>query len=364
MTNKVTTDTAPNSITVAIVTARDDGATTYAKWRAFRQAFLSRRSYQADGKEYSVQSKYLRGEFGALLAVSFATPMELRSAIEHHHVDHQVIALEAGTEMPEKILAVNRLERFQEIGRDVAYPHVRWVQPLLSPLEIERQPELLISPMVAALPRAVDVSYGCSDKNTAIVLCQTDGLVMLDDCCLPSFGLVETARQVCREGNVLLIGHRKVFLPTEERPELDVAEANWTEQPQTLTVDEAKRLRRVFGIWAMPLQLALELNGYNTKLDGFRGSDDIELLERMDRYMTQHTRLRYVVHPAARVYEIEHGNPWSDGEVKDWTELCPKGWSWKAPGSSLAALRDAAMRFAPKPEEDADDEDEDDEDDD
>lgn len=354
------------ALTVAIVTARDDKATSYLRWQQLRHAFLGRRPYTADGLEFTTESKYLQGEFGALLAVCFQAPSKLQKKLVDppHHVDYQVAMLGAGTDQAESVLVIDRLEQTIGVGRDTIYPTVRWAGPLLSTLELTRQPELLLSATADRVERKADVSYGCSDKNTAIVMCRTDSLVMLDDCCLPSFGLVETARRVCAAGNILLLGHRKVFLPTAERPTIEVADANWTDKLQELTVEQARQTRRVFGVWAMPLHIALELNGYNTRLDGFRGGDDAELLERMDRYMNQRPALRYVVHPAARVYEIEHTNTWVDGDVQAWEDLCPKGWAWKAPGPSLATLHEAALRWTPDPPKDDDDaEDDDDEED-
>ena len=320
------------SVTVAIVTARKNSHTSYNRWRQVRADFLSRR----------FQHKLLNGEFGALLAV----------ALRHdaaHHVDYQLNALAAGVELPDEIVIVDREATTRDFRRPVQEPGllipVRRTPPMLSLKELEVHPAAAI----VGNNRGTSVSLGCSDKNTAIVLCRTDVLVMLDDCCLPSFGLVAAVREHFSRCKTIVmpLAHRQLYLraaspygtvPDPQPWQLEHSDANWSEIVEQLTPANARVRRRVFGVWAMPTALVRDdLNGYNTLLDGFRGGDDAELLERTDRFLTE-MHGTYVFDPRTRLYEIEHEMPWQQPsqEMPDWHGFCPGG--WRAPGASLRGL--------------------------
>jgi len=314
-------------ITVAIATGRGIDDTHYYKWMRIRRAFLDR----------ELQSKHLNGEFGALLAAVLDEKLD-------YHIEYQIRALEKGTRAPDRIIIVDRvkedlggMEYYGGEGRDII------VAPMMSARELELMPASALSGPLDR--RSNKVSMGCSDKNTAIALCETEYLLMLDDCCLPGFGLVEAAYRACEAGHILLVGHQQMYV--EEALEwsdtkIEVSQANWTTALDEYTVDAAKENRRVFGVWAMPLSHALAVNGFNTRLDGDRGGLDLELLERMDRYATA-TGLEYEVSPNARIYEIGHDHPWAPKKETNsdeaWREHLPAGWDFKAPGPALKDIR-------------------------
>lgn len=352
------------TVAVAIVTARSNADTHYSRWRDLRDRFLSDPSYRPP---------QVSGELQALLAGVLHAPVE-------HHVYYQLRALALGTRLPDEVLVIDRLRhqagRVGRIAEGVEHYHaedvalwpewfpfpITFAKPMLSSRELTSNP-------TAGLPggvRSNTVSFGCSDKNTAIVMTSTDVLVMLDDCCLPSFDLVRCAREVfaaekpvnqtvvhdddgrvyTKPGpfprRVLLLGHRKLYL---RGGEVEAADANWTTTPAEWPVDRAKHTRRIFGVWAMPLETILDLNGFNTILDGGRNGLDEELLERMDRLATAQD-YTYVFQPGARVYEIEHEMPWANPEVDaaDWQQALPAGSAWRAPGPDLRELRKAAPK--------------------
>lgn len=318
-------------ITVAIATGRGIDDTHYYKWMRVRRAFLNR----------DLQSRHLNGEFGALLAAVLDEKLD-------YHIEYQIRALEKGTRAPDRIIIVDRvkeeiggMEYYGSEGRDII------VSPMMSSRELELMPASALS---GALDRRSNkVSMGCSDKNTAIALCETEYLLMLDDCCLPGFGLVEAAYRACDAGHILLVGHQQMYLDLVQDghdrwdlTKIEVAQANWTDEKTVYTVEQAKEVRRVFGVWAMPLSHALAANGFNTRLDGDRGGLDLELLERMDRYATA-TGLEYEVSPNARIYEIGHEHPWAPKKETcsddAWREMLPAGWDFKAPGPALKDIR-------------------------
>jgi hypothetical protein len=313
-------------ITVAIATGRDNEDTHYEKWMEVRRRFLDR----------ELQSKHLNGEFGALLAGVLDEKFD-------YHIEYQLRALALGTRQPDRILVVDRcrddiggaeyIDDYRNPGRGMI------VEPMVSPRELEF---LLGSSLCCCLSRRSNkVSMGCNDKNTAIALCETEYLLMLDDCCLPGFGLVEAAYKACEAGAILLVGHQQMHI---EDDQVEVAQANWPvdDGPAFYDVEKAKQLRRVFGVWAMSLSHILAVNGFNTQLDGTRGGLDLELLERMDRYARAQS-LQYVVEPNARIYEIGHEHPWKEQNKRegDWKDALPSGWGFKAPGPNLKAIRKA-----------------------
>jgi len=319
-------------LTVAIVTARRNEDTHYDKWRDIRRAFLDR----------DLQSKHFNGEFGALLAAVLDEELD-------NHIAYQLAALAKGTRQPDRVIIVDRarddiggaeyFEYFDGHGRGVA------VEPMVSPRELELIPGSALCP---SLPdRSRKASMGCNDKNTAIALCETEYLMMLDDCCLPGFGLVAAAFRACEAGRILLVGHQQMYVdqqPAWADTNIEVAQANWIHgKGEVYSVAQAKETRRVFGVWAMPLKHILAVNGFNTTLDGDRGGLDLELLERMDRYATA-SDVEYAVEPNARIYEIGHEHPWSKESRSDddWHEKLPPGWGFKAPGPSLKEIRKAA----------------------
>jgi hypothetical protein len=320
----------PPKITVAIATGRATEDTHYEKWMEVRRAFLDR----------ELQSKHLNGEFGALLAAVLDEKLD-------YHIEYQMRALDKGTRQPDRILIVDRnrddiggaeyIDDFNSPGRGMV------VEPMVSPRELELMPEATMGTCLSK--RSNKLSMGCADKNTAIALCETEFLLMLDDCCLPGFGLVEAAYRACEKNLILLVGHQQMYLERAEEWEdtkVEVAQANWDGYNE-YTSEEVKQLRRVFGVWAMPLSHILAVNGFNTTLDGDRGGLDLELLERMDRYVKAQD-LRYATSHCARIYEIGHEHPWKKAsrDAADWREKLPDGWGFKAPGPSLKEIRKAA----------------------
>lgn len=322
-------------ISVAIVTARRLEDTSYEQWREIRNRFLARK----------LSDPHLVGEFGAMLAAMYDGKVD-------HHSDYQMRLLSKGTRRPDEVVVVDRLGpryaplRWEDDAEELAFP-VRQLQPQVGAAELASDPACVAAPFSDSCLRSNKVSYGCSDKNTALLACKGDVIVMLDDCCLPSFGLIEAVQQAF-EGDVwtktlndkviLLIGHRKVYAPPEAGGGVTVADANWADEPTVGNVATAQTWRRVFGIFAAPVETLLAVNGFNVDLDGGRGGLDEELLCRMDRYAAT-KEISYAMHPAARVYEIEHAMPWANPEVdnKDWASICPAG--WRAPGPDLAARR-------------------------
>lgn len=318
-------------ITVAIATGRATEDTHYEKWMEVRKAFLNR----------ELKSRHLNGEFGALLAA-------VLDEKTNYHIEYQLRALDKGTRQPDRILVVDRnrddiggaeyIDDFQNPGRGMV------VEPMVSPRELEMMPESSLGTCLSK--RSNRLPMGCNDKNTAIALCETEFLVMLDDCCLPGFGLVEAAYRACEKNRILLVGHQQMYIERAEEwadTKIEVARANWSDgRCNPRSVDEAKEMRRVFGVWAMPLSYILAVNGFNTTLDGYRGGLDLELLERMDRYAKAQD-LSYEFSSCARIYEIGHEMPWKkqSRDDADWREKLPDGWGFKAPGPSLKELRKA-----------------------
>ena len=313
-------------ITVAIATGRSLEDTHYEKWMDIRRAFLDRQ----------FQSKYLNGEFGALLAAVLDEKLD-------YHIEYQLRALEKGTRQPDRVIIVDRSRRDIGGAEYVDYYGSRdramVVEPMVSPRELELLPASALCCSLSK--RSNKVAMGCSDKNTAIALCETEYLLMLDDCCLPGFGLVQAAYNACEAGHILLVGHQQMYAKEQV---IEVAQANWIDgDAKTYSVKEAKETRRVFGVWAMQLSHILAVNGFNTTLDGTRGGLDLELLERMDRYAAA-SELEYEVSPNARIYEIGHTHPWSkpSRSDEDWRGKLPPGWGFKAPGISLKKIRKEA----------------------
>lgn len=308
-------------LTVAIVTARNVDDTHYHRWVDTRRLFLNRQ----------IKSKYLNGEFGALLAAVLDEKLD-------YHVEYQIRALEKGTRVPDRIIVIDRarpdlngMEYYGNDGKSII------ARPMVSSKELEMLPG---SALCCSLDgRSNKVSMGCNDKNTAIALCETEYLLMLDDCCLPGFGLVEAAYNACEDDNILLVSHQQMYFNGED---LEVAQANWCDGRCVHTLDQAANLRRVFGVWAMRLSHALAVNGFNTALDGDRGGLDLELLERMDRYVKA-IGIKYETNEMARIYEIGHEHPWAANKETcsddEWRKNLPDGWQFKAPGMSLKDIR-------------------------
>jgi len=320
-------------ITVVIATARANEDTSYWRWESLRNAFLSYRLEWEDPSTKAVlqfgppgrRPAVLTGELGAILTACFSKPAE-------YHVDYQLRALAVQTRRPDEVLVVSRTK---PPGHDfVDGMPVTYVEPMLSRLELDLNPlsSMYVHPQMESHVgrRKRNVSLGCSDKNTGLVLCRTENLIFLDDCCLPGPGFVEQAEEVCMEGQILLPAHRQLYLPTEDQPTVRYSDANTNLQTGHL----------VMGIWAGPLQYFLDINGWNTDLDGQRGGLDLELKVRMDRYLQMRER-EYAIRPHARVYEIEHTYPWVKGE-RDWKEKVPNG--YVAPDPSLKQIREQLFK--------------------
>lgn len=316
-------------ITVAICTGRDTEDTHYDKWMEVRTAFLNRK----------LRSKHLNGEFGTLLAACLGEKL-------NYHIEYQIKALELGTRQPDRIIIVDRcrddidgMQYFDSEGKSVL------IEPMIAPRELELSPRAAMCCSVGR--RTNKTSFGCNDKNTAIVLCETEYLLMLDDCCLPGFGLVQAAFEACEAGCILLPGHQQMYIEesvlatkTWEAAKIEIAQANWAvKDREILTVEQAVERRRVFGIWAMDIRHILAVNGFNFELDGDRGGLDEELMERVDRY-ARATDVNYMMHENARVYEIGHTHPWGTTHNReDWHEYLPPGWNFKAIGPGRPSLR-------------------------
>lgn len=320
------------TVAVAIVTARKMEETTYDTWRKVRNCILARKPYE----DVVVEKDFLQGEFAALLATCLARPAMV-------HVEYQLRALAAGTVLPDEVIVVDRtfdtrrVDAFYYRDEDdePLFP-VIWTAPQVSRREMDNDP----AAGMAGAPLKRNISLGCSDKNTALSLCNEDVLVMLDDCCLPGFGLVETVQRLTKENprRVVLIGHRQLYLPVDGG-QFEHADANWVAKETTFGVDAAQESRRVFGIWGMPMEHILAVNGFNTELDGSRFSLDEELMLRMDRY-ARFKELEYVAHPAARCYEIQQTHPWDTEapNADDWKEA--EG--WRAPGPDLKTVAESS----------------------
>jgi hypothetical protein len=311
----------PKTITAAIVTGRKREDTHYDQWHDIRKKLIERQ----------IQSKHLNGELGALLVSCLSSSAEV-------HVDYQLRALVLGTRIPDRVIIVDRT--FENPSSNLDYidfdNKLRGVvvPPMISETELSAHPSSAMGGVI--FKRKTDVSMMNADKNTALALCETDYLIMLDDCCLPGLGLVQAAYEACSAGRVLFIGHQKLFL---ERDGIEANASNWAVDRQVVTPDDARSMRRVFGVFAIPLNYLLDLNGFNTELDGLPVGSDEELMERMDRY-ARASEIEYVLDPRARTYEIGHSSPWTEDVDRDWKAFCPAGWQWRAPGPNLRQIRE------------------------
>jgi len=329
----MTSTTDKSKVSVAIVTARRDEDTTYEEWRSLRKAFLAGASSWGELDLQGPSRKVLTGEFGGLLMACLGSPAR-------HHVEYQLRALALQTTPPDEVLIVSRRKVPPELCDGWPFP-VNISEPLLSEAELRLVPNAAVSLLFEDELRCTEHSFGCADKNTAVVLARSPNLVMLDDCCLPGPGLVEAVHDtVCKDGCILMLRHRQLYRT------LEVADAN-----EDLAVGHV-----VFGIFASPVKYLLDVNGWNQALDGQRSGLDAELKLRMDRY-TRMREVSYVTHPAARVYEIEHSYPWGSAPG-EWEEAT----GYKAPGPDLAALREAAQAILQKEDDDARAEEEEEED--
>ena len=267
-------------ISVAIVTARRTEHTHWRPWQRYIRAFL--RGDWAD--------PLVTGEWGAILAA-------LNQRLGMRHQTIQLYGLEQQTVQPDQVVFVER-DQMSSTPRTTLQG---W------PFRVN----------VYAAESKGPVPQGNADKNQAIDLCTSPAMIMLDDCCIPSFAFVEIACEVCARGNILLPGHWKVHLPTDAGGKCAVSRAN--EAADTEGVG-----RRVGGIWAMPTSIAAEVR-YNEALDGKHGLWDQEFLQRLDEYAALHG-VKYERHRCARVYEIEHDRPWLDAGNHDANLLSQPDW--------------------------------------
>lgn len=342
-------------LTVAVTTARHNDEIRYPAWGELaREALLGK-----------LRDSYMTGEWLALCAALRCFPPV------QHHVFHQLRALALGTRLPDHVLVIDRTlgdrdhdwAAMEQALDEEDYPfEVTWVQPQVGPAELAAYPHLSMHGAVCMLPgpswsflprRDRSVPYGNSDKNTALLLCKTDWLMMLDDSILPGFGLCSHAARVCEQGRILLIGHRALYLPTAERNDIEVSNSNWRVGAQD---------GRVFGIWAMPLKYMLGVNGFNVNLDGQRGQWDVELRHRMDMYVDNVGGVEYEIVDGARSYEVEHDYPWQQAPRSSDAWRTDAGTtSWHAPGPKLKTMREAIHKdlqrgnYAAEEDEDEDD---------
>lgn len=325
------------TLCVAIVTARDNIHTSYDRWRMLRSAFLSDARTWTDPEtglcyplwdnEGRCAQRELLGEFGALLTACLNEPCK------YSHVEYQLRALDLQTRAPDEVLVVSRYRwpDFSQSGPD----GVHWFPPMLNEHEAADYPIARLAPALEVF-RARSTSYGCSDKNTALVLNRCDYLLMLDDCCLPGPGTVAAAYEACAAGQVLLLGHKKIsFAKRDEAPRLVESTSNWN--PAAFAQE-----RNVFGIFAAPMELILAVNGWNTQLDRTTGDLDVELKLRMDQFLRMRER-DYTCSRAARVYEIDHEHPWTQGAPVAWRPAEGAPYPVRAPGIDLRELRAAAL---------------------
>jgi hypothetical protein len=321
---------ANGTLTVAIVTARRNDETTYKAWGELGRAIIN-----GERKDPNVNGEWL----ALLSALRFFPPVA-------HHVIHQLRALALQTELPNEVLVIDRCFGDEPTFDDLAdaidaerFPFlVRWMQPKIGVAELQIDPGLgvyhsqLISPApsLCGLPkRTRAVPYMNSDKNSALIHALHDNVLMLDDCCIPGIALINHAKAVCARNNILLIGHRALYLPNEHRDFVEIADSNWNNGT----------LRNVFGIWAAPVNHLLAINGCNEVLDGARGANDLELKYRMNMHL-ENVKAEYEIVQGARCYEIEHTYPWDAEGTKhpdNWKSLTDG--SWKAPGPALRELR-------------------------
>jgi hypothetical protein len=308
-------------MTVAIITARENSDTHYDRWREW---YLN---YIREGGNSKNVNLEMMSTFTVLTHPA------------HCHVEYQLRALQNQTRRPDEVLVVSRIPFTYETSWG---GWVSWAEPILSAREVRENPlsGLLCHADLEDVPgrRQRSVPMGCSDKNTALLLCRTEYLLVLDDCCLPGPGLVEAAYRACSEGKVFLPAHRQLYLPTADRPYIEIADAN----------TDLVCGHLVMGIWAAPVIYFLDINGWNTDLDGKRGGLDQELKIRMDRYLEMRDG-DYAISSRARVYEIGHEYPWGNEPSGEWMEKVPSG--YLAPGPSLKKLRQEIFSTWADPQE-------------
>lgn len=319
--------------TVAITTARTTEQTTFKVWFDVWRSACLRQKYKGNTFPSAIH-----GEFLSLLGQARTITLDpaivvlKENLFVQYHLMFQMECLAAGTALPHCILFVDRTTTERLWLKTRAGAELRREPPKRAQDELHGDG-----------PRDAKTSRGCNDKNTAILQCPrgTDVLILLDDCCLPSYGLVETVEEYFEDpthaNDVFLIGHRKYYLPVENRG-FGWGEANWVEKRTTWTVEEARKTRRVLGILAARLDTFLAVNGFNEDLDGSRNGLDEELLVRMDRYLLE-VGGKYVADPNVRCYEIEHDLPWSTptADARTWLDKLPEG--YRAPGPDLRELR-------------------------
>lgn len=244
-------------ITVAIVTARHTSETSFWQWQDLLRRFL-----RGDASETQLAAKAGPAFIAAAMAAEMLRPLT--------HLEHQLHALRCQTRPPDVVTIFQRGALYH----------------CLAPVSLG--PRLLYP-------------QGCADKNEAFLRCETEYIMLLDDCCIPDPACVELAYDACKAGNFAMLKHHKLYLPTEDRETVEVATANAS----------LKSDRRVAGIFAAPLEYILDLNGYDERLDGQHALWDLEFLRRVDQY-TFEKDIPYYYHPNMRVWEIEHDRPWKD----------------------------------------------------
>lgn len=289
------------TVTVALVTARRTEETGYERW--FNPAHPVYAQNPKIPRSLQIEMVALRRLYQAQLRADASADIPR----EYHHIEFQLWLLNQQTVAPDRVIVVDRCYGNGEHQQHVEQGYndgegytLLWTAPKVSKLELERTPVVAFE---ECMERDRKVSYGCSDKNTAIALCDTDILIMMDDCCLFSDTMVEAAIDSCGNGDVMAFGHRKAMF--DDKGNYTHGEANWQGE-----VSE----RCPFGIWAMPLKVALRVNGYEEKLDGGRHYIDVEFFKRVSMYL-ENIDQKIVVCDRARVYEIDHDMPWNQGEL-------------------------------------------------
>ena len=330
------------SITAAIVTARQTQDTTFAAWCKLREALFNQCPVTLAETTYAdFESSALTMEFRELLLACLPA-----AASQEHHLVPSLRSLRLQTKLPDEILIIDRLfdltsdQEKAAIVASLQFPNttkIQWLPPILSQEENAYRE-------AAGIPFSWDwngKAFCCADKNTAVVKCQTDHLIMVDDCCLASPGLVYTANEVCNADKILLLGHAKVFLPNKDNPKVDFTVAHWLQSRGYDETEHKNILRPVFGVWAMPLKFVLAVNGFNTKVvDTALCASDVELFARMGRY-TDENKIKYVMRSSARLYEVEHAALWPSGDSYKTLKqfLQPEG--YRVLGPDLTALHNA-----------------------
>lgn len=280
-------------LTVAVVTGRQLEDTTYRAWYyRWRDFMLEHGQFHPDKKLRHAQ-RQIPAPFWTALSNTFTTyPLRRIDTRKGPMFDLGHTAFYQRQTLPSHKMNFHFVQREDTVGlHQPVIAHPDETQPDGAPFH-ERH-------FIDNRERRRNVAYGCTDKNSAIISAPPDttALLMMDDCCFPLPGLCEIADNVCAAGDILLINYYRIRV-LDSPPYFDFSFNNSWDHP-------------VFGIWAMPLEYILDVNGFNMELDGLRGQLDVELWHRVKLY-AESRDIKFRRHPKAAVFEIEHSMPWGD----------------------------------------------------